>query len=259
MCSRRAAVQLYGMITLVIAGLVIYILRAFLGKSLDHSGKVDEQQKKHTLRLFTVTLWIVAVVIVIGGYGLKAGSLMAVLGVVGLALSLSAQNLLSNFFSGCILPITRPFREGDIVLINGTMGIVDKIGYFNTTLSTLDNVSIVIPNSTITSSTFQNMSAQETRQAELSFKVRYSAPTETVKAAILDAVSRESLVLSEPEPFIHLQSYDDNGITCIVRAPCKSADWFTVYYNLNESIRDSFEKYGVELSGDYIKVRMKED
>ena len=111
---------------------------------------MEERQKVRLVKTVTTVLAIVAIIIVVSGYGMQTGSILALLGVAGLSLSLAAQGLISNFFSGCVLPITKQFREGDVIEVNGTSGIIERIGYFNTTLVTIDNVTIVIPNSVLT-------------------------------------------------------------------------------------------------------------
>lgn len=95
-----------GIITLVISGVVIYIIRAFLIKSLRRNDKMEERQKVRLVKTVTTALAVLAIIIVVSGYGLQTGSLVALIGVAGLSLSLSVQGLLSNFFSGCVLPIT---------------------------------------------------------------------------------------------------------------------------------------------------------
>ena len=168
---------------MVLSGIIIYIIRAFLIKSLRRSDKMEERQKVRFVKTVTTVLAIVAIIIVVSGYGLQTGSLLALLGVLGLSLSLSAQGLLSNFFSGCVLPITKPFSEGDVVEVNGTRGIIERIGYFNTTLLTLDNVTVVIPNSLLTSGSITNYSTKEILKAEQAFNVDPGMADEDVRVA----------------------------------------------------------------------------
>ena len=236
-----------GIITLVLCGIVIYIIRAFLIKSLHRNDKLDDHQKERFVKIVTTILSIIAVLIVVSGYGLQSNSLVAIIGVAGFALSLSVQDLLTNFFSGCTLPLTKPFREGDYIEVNGNIGFIEHIGYFNTTLVNLENVTIVIPNSYLTNSFITNYSAREVLQVERTFNIDVSVKDEDIRTAIQEAIGKDSRILPEPEPFIHLESFDAKSATYIVRVPCKNSDYFGVYYTLVENMRASFDKHSIEM------------
>lgn len=236
-----------GIITLVFCGIVIYIIRAFLIKSLRRNDKLDDHQKERFVKIVTTILSIIAVLIVVSGYGLQSNSLVAIIGVAGLALSLSVQDLLTNFFSGCTLPLTKPFREGDYIEVNGNIGFIEHIGYFNTTLVNLESVTIVIPNSKLTNSFITNYSARKVLQVERTFNIDVSVKDEDIRTAIQEAIGKDSRILPEPEPFIHLESFDAKSATYIVRVPCKSSDYFCVYYTLVENMRASFDKHSIEM------------
>ncbi len=172
-----------GIITLALCAVVIYIVRAFLIKSLRRNDKMEEKQKVRLVKTVTTALAILAIIIVVSGYGLQTGSLVALIGVAGLSLSLSVQGLMSNFFSGCVLPITKPFREGDVIDAGGTRGIIDRIGYFNTTVTTLNNVTVVVPNSILTSGCITNYSTRQILKAEQTFYVAPGMVDKDVRAA----------------------------------------------------------------------------
>lgn len=236
-----------GIITLVFCGIVIYIIRAFLIKSLHHNDKLDDHQKERFVKTVTTILSIIAVLIVVSGYGLQSSSLVAIMGVAGLALSLSVQGLLTNFFSGCVLPLTKPFREGDYIEVNGNIGFIEHIGYFNTTLVNLENITIVIPNSYLTNSFITNYSAKKVLQVEHTFNIGVSVKDEDIRTAIRGAIGKDSRILPEPEPFIHLESFDAMSATYVVRVPCKNSDYFGVYYTLVENMRASFDEHSIEM------------
>ena len=236
-----------GIVTLIFSGIVIYIIRAFLIKSLRRNEKLDDRQKEHFVKRVTAVLSVVAVLIVVGGYGLNTSALIAIMGVAGLALSLAAQGLLSDFFSGCILPITRPFREGDVIEVNGKTGIIEHIGYLNTTIVTLDNITVVVPNSALTSGTIVNYSARETLQVEKTFTVTADMRDEDVRTALWEAIGKDSRILTDPEPFIHLKSFDSMNTTYVVSVPCRSGDYYEVSYSIVENVRASFEEHAIEM------------
>ena len=244
-----------GIITLVLSAVVIYIIRAFLIKSLRRKDNMEEKQKVRLVKTVTTVLAIIAIVIVISGYGLQTGSLVALIGVAGLSLSLSVQGLLSSFFSGCVLPLTKPFREGDIIEASGTTGIIQRIGYFNTTLVTLDNVTVVVPNSVLTSGCITNYSTGETLKIEQTFNVAPDTADEDVRAALLEAIGKDPRILKDPEPVIRIDSFDSLNTAYTVKVPCRSKDYYDISYALVENVYASFKEHSIELGSDTSGMR----
>jgi len=247
---------LSGVITFLVCCVAMRIIKALVNRALSKATRLDVPVKNLITKLVTTLLWALTVIIVAGAFGINATSLVAVLSVAGLALSLSVQNLLSNFFSGIMLLINKPFREGDFIELGDKVGTVKTVGFFNTVLNTPDNVSIAIPNSDLTGAAIKNYSREENRRVDLSFCAAYDAPTETVKKAILEAVAADKRILAEPAPFVRLLAYEDSSIRYVVRVWVKNADYWDVYFNLNEQVRESFAKNGVEMSYQHVNVHM---
>lgn len=247
-----------GLVTFLVCVIAIRILKAVLTRTLNRMTRLDPPIRNLIIKLVTTLLWVLAIIIVAGAFGINATSLVAVLSVAGLALSLSVQNLLTNFFSGIMLLINKPFKEGDFVEISDKMGTIKNIGFFNTILATPDNVSIVIPNGDLTAAAVKNYSREPNRRVDLTFSASYDAKTEAVKEAVREAIGMDSRILPEPAPFVRLLSYDASSIRYAVRVWCRNADYWDVYFDLNEHVRESFEKHGVEMSYEHINVHMME-
>lgn len=247
---------LSGVITFLVCCVAMRIIKALVNRALSKAARLDVPVKNLITKLVTTLLWALTVIIVAGAFGINATSLVAVLSVAGLALSLSVQNLLSNFFSGIMLLINKPFREGDFIELGDKAGTVKTVGFFNTVLNTPDNVSIAIPNGDLTGAAIKNYSREENRRVDLSFCAAYDAPTETVKKAILEAVAADKRILAEPAPFVRLLAYEDSSIRYVVRVWVKNADYWDVYFNLNEQVRESFARNGVEMSYQHVNVHM---
>ena len=245
-----------GLVTFLVCVIAIRIIKAVLTKTLNRMTRLDPPIRNLILKLVTTLLWALTIIIVAGAFGINATSLVAVLSVAGLALSLSVQNLLTNFFSGIMLLINKPFKEGDFVEIGDKVGTIKSIGFFNAVLATPDNVSVVIPNGDLTAAAVKNYSREPDRRVDLTFSASYDARTESVKEAIQEAIDMDSRILSEPAPFIRLLSYDASSIKYVTRVWCKNADYWAVYFDLNEHVRETFEKHGVEMSYEHINVHM---
>ena len=248
-----------GVITFLVCCIAIRIVKAVMNRALSRATKLDVPIKNLITKLITTLLWALTIIIVAGAFGINATSLVAVLSIAGLALSLSVQNLLTNFFSGIMLLINKPFKEGDFVELGDKVGTVKNIGFFNTVLNTPDNISIAIPNGDLTSAAVKNYSREQNRRVDLTFSASYNEPTEAVKKAIEDAIAMDSRILADPAPFVRILSYDASSIKYVVRVWAKNADYWDVYFNLNEHVRDTFANNGIAMSYEHINVHMMQE
>ena len=245
-----------GIITFLVCCIAIKIVKAVMNRALSRATKLDVPIKNLITKLITTLLWALTIIIVAGAFGINATSLVAVLSVAGLALSLSVQNLLTNFFSGIMLLINKPFKEGDFVELGDKVGTVKNIGFFNTVLNTPDNISIAIPNGDLTSAAVKNYSREPNRRVDLTFSASYDMPTEKVKSAIEEAIAMDSRILADPAPFVRLLSYESSCIKYVTRVWVKNADYWDVYFDLNEHVRETFAKNDIEMSYEHINVHM---
>lgn len=247
-----------GIVTFLVCYIAIRIVKAVMAKALGRATKLDAPVKNLVAKLITTLLWALTIIIVAGAFGINATSLVAVLSVAGLALSLSVQNLLTNFFSGIMLHINKPFREGDFVELGDKVGTVKSIGFFSTVINTPDNVSIIVPNGDLTSAAVRNYSTESLRRVDLYFCASYDASTADAKKAILEAAAADRRILTDPAPFVRLFSYEGSFIKYVARVWCKNADYWDVYFDLNENVREAFAKNGVAMSYEHINVHMLE-
>ena len=253
-----ASALLSAVVTLVICIIAIKLLMKVVDRVLNKSTKIDGTLKGFVRSAANILLWILAVIIVANALGINTSSLVALVSVVGLALSLSVQNILSNLFSGLTLLITKPFAAGDFVEVGGKTGLVKTIGLFYTQLDTLDNIAVSIPNSDVTAAAVNNYSREELRRVDRTFTTSYECSTDEVKAAIADAIAKDERILTDPAPFVRLIDYKGSTVEYVVRVWCKSADYWDVYFNLNENVRESFAAKGVKFSYEHVNVHIVE-
>ncbi len=201
-----------------------------------------------------IALWALTIIIVAESLGINTASLVAVLSVASLALSLSVQNILTDVFSGVTILMSQPFKVGEFVEIAGVSGTVTAVSIMRTTLETPDKKEILIPNSEITATKIINYSSEPTRRVDLTFSASYDAPTELVKQALYEAMAADERIFTEPAPFVGLSTYNANDITYVARAWCAGADYWGVYFDLNERVREVFAKYGIKFSYPHVIV-----
>ncbi len=244
-------------LSVVISLVLIKILTRVLERALGRS-KLDPPLQTLLRTVLKGALWSVAAIIVLGCLGIEVTSLVAVLSVVGLAFSLALQNFLSNVAGGMQLLASHPFAVGDFVDAGGCSGTVAEIGMFYTKLTTPDNKLVQLPNSTIVSANITNFSAQPTRRVELTVSASYDAPTEQVLALLSRMAADHPLVLVDPAPVVHVDSYGDSAVGYVLRAWCANTDYWTVYYDLMDGFKPAFDNAGIEMTYPHVNVHMVE-
>ena len=204
----------------------------------------------------SVLLWLVLILVVLGSVRVEMTSIIALLSVAGLAVSLALQNTLSNLAGGITLLASKPFTVGDYVEIGSVSGTVSLVGLAYTTLVTVENKEIYIPNSQLSSATIINYTRLGRRRMEITISASYDAPTDAVKAALHEAVSQFPQILPDPAPEIRLSGYGASGIDYLLRAWTTSGDYWDVYYRLLEAIRPAFARHGVEMPYSQLDVHL---
>ncbi|MCR5664068.1 MAG: mechanosensitive ion channel family protein [Oscillospiraceae bacterium] len=260
--SKLGATSATSLLSALLLTLICWIVIKIVMKAIDgilaRSKKVDGALKNLVRNAVSILLWIVAIILIANALGIDTASLVALLSVAGLALSLAVQNVMSNLFSGITLLITKPFAAGDFVEAAGKMGTVKSVGLFYTQLDTLDNVAVSIPNSDVTASSINNYSREPLRRVDQYFCAAYDADTEAVKAAILEAIGEDERILTDPAPFVRLFAYEASSIKYVSRVWCKNADYWDVYFGLNERVREAFKRHGVAMSYEHVNVHIVE-
>ena len=253
-----AASLLSAILIFLVAWIVIKVVMKTVDRLLAKSKKIDGALKNLVRNAINVLLWIVAIIIVANALGIDTASLVALVSVAGLALSLAVQNVMANLFSGITLLITKPFAAGDFVDVAGKTGTIKSVGLFYTELDTLDNIAVSIPNGDVTASAINNYSREPLRRVDQYFSASYDEDTEKVKAAILEAIGEDDKILQDPAPFVRLFAYEGSSIKYVTRVWCKNADYWDVFFGMNERVRESFKRNKVAMSYEHVNVHIVE-
>ncbi len=248
---------LSAIVIFIICLIVVKIVSALIKKSLENS-KMEKGLRNFIASAVKIALWAIAIIIIAGSLGIDTASLVAVLSVAGLALSLSIQGIASNLFSGVTILATKPFVTGNYVAVGGIEGTVESIGLFHTTVKTVDNKLIFVPNSEITSNKVTNFTHEAVRRVDIAFGVDYSCPVEDVQAAVQELMRGNDKVLDEPEPFVSILSYKGSNIEFVLRAWCRTEDYWGVFFAMNEGLLPALKKHGCAMSYDHLNVHMIE-
>ncbi len=238
----------------LLAALLIFIVGRWIAKklvqvlaTLMRKNKVDETLIGFFESITYYTLLVVVLIAAAEQLGINTTSLLTVLGAAGLAVGLALKDSLSNFASGVMLVIFRPFRVGDFVNAGGVSGTVEKITIFNTILSTPDNQMVIVPNGGITSGVITNVTANDTRRVDLVFGIGYEDDIPKAKKVLTDIVAADNRVLKDPEPVIAVSELADSSVNFVVRPWVNKADYWNVYWDLTEKVKITFDAEDISI------------
>ena len=190
--------------------------------------------------------------------GVPATSFVAILTSAGVAIGLALQGSLSNFAGGLMILIFKPFRVGDYIESAEVSGTVQDISIFYTVLITPDNKTIHCPNGALSNTHVTNYSEQETRRVDVPVSVSYDADVQTVKRLLLETAATNTMILPEQPPFVRLSECADSSLDFTVRVWCKNADYWTVKFDLTESIQAALVTAGIEIPYPQMDIHVKD-
>ena len=179
--------------------------------------------------------------------GISIGPLLTGLGIAGFIIGFALQDTLSNFASGMMILIYRPFDVGDFVDAGGVTGRVDRMSLVNTTFKTLDNQVIVVPNNLIWQQVITNLTAQRTRRVDLTFGISYSDDIDKAKTILREVVENYEACLKTPEPNIRVNTLGESSVDLICRPWVKTDDYWNAYWDLTEIVKKRFDEEGISI------------
>ncbi len=207
--------------------------------------KVDTVLIDFLSSLLSAALYIVVVIASLEQLGVNTTSIMALFAAAGLAVGLALKDSLSNFSSGVMLIIFRPFKPGDFVEAAGVSGVVESVQIFNTIIRTGDNREIIVPNSQIYGDTITNYSARSTRRIDLVIGISYDDDIKKAKALLNQILTENEHVLSEPAPAVAIAELGASSVDFNVRPWVDTSDYWSVRSELIETIKLRFDEENI--------------
>lgn len=243
------------LLLILVGVVVIRVVLKLLDRVLARSKSL-KSLSRYIHSVAKISMAFILVLMVAEDVGIHTTSLVAMLSVAGLAVSLALQNTLSNVAGGIMLLVTTPFQVGDYVEADGISGTVHTIDLSYTAILTIDGKEIFVPNSQLSGTKIINYTILGRRRVDLNFTASYDAPTATVKQAIGEVLEDIPQIIADPAPEIHLSDYQASSIQYVVRAWTAAADYWTVYYAIQEGVREAFDRHGVEMTYDHLNVHI---
>ena len=239
---------------LVVGVLAIRVVMKLIRMTLEKS-RLEKAAHSLITSLAKAAMYILLGLITASTLGIDVTSVVALASVLTLALSLALQNMVSNIIGGFTILYTQPFHSGDYVEIAGQGGTVTEINMTYTMLSTPDRKLISIPNSSVVAAQIVNYSASETRRVEVMVSASYDAPVQKVLDALIQAGAVDK-VLTDPAPAAVVTAYGDSAISYSLRLWVKNEDYWDVYFQVNQRVKEVFDEEGIAMTYPHLNVHL---
>ena len=247
-----------GLLFLVVGLVLVRLALMLLSHMLKKSRTIPASAHTLIKTLMRILLDVVVVLAAANTVGIPITSFMVFLSVIGIAISLAVQGILSNFAGGILLLVSRPFAIGDFIECGSVSGTVLDITMLHIKLQAPDRKVVYLPNSTVYSSILTNASISPIRRVDVSVSASYDNSPAQVREAVLDLTRTIPGILQDPEVQVHVENYGDSAIGYTIWAFCEGKDFLTVKYALLEGLYDAFRAHSVEMTYPHMNVHMQD-
>ena len=249
---------LIGLIVLFISFRIINLIARRIERAGER-GKLDKTLARVFSYVFRIALKLTVAVCIVGYVGIDTSGLAALVTSLGVCIGLAVNGALSNLAGGVLIIMTRPFRVDDFIEAQGYSGTVEDIHITYTVLRTPDNKTVYLPNGGLSAATVVNYSRKDTRRVDITFSISYSADFEAAKALVAEICAAHELVLSDPAPMVRVSAHGASSIDLVTRVWVKSADYWTVNFDLLERVKAAFDERGIEIPFPQMDVHVKQN
>jgi small-conductance mechanosensitive channel len=235
----------------IIIFIIGYIVSVWISKSIYKSMMKKKIQKilaEFISRVLRILLIFLVLIIAVGFLGIDVGAGLISLSVVfGFVIGFAFQDMLGNLAAGFMLALTKPFKAGDFVEISGITGSIANVGVSITTLISLDNKRVIIPNSKVWGEPIINYTALKTRMIDMGVGISYSDDMGKAIQVAMKVLNSHPKVLKQPAPSVAVDNLGDSSVDLIVRPWVKTEDYWPVRWELIQQIKDAFDKEGISI------------
>ena len=246
-------------VIIIVAKILIAIIKRMILKLSKRSRKFTFIMAQLVWKLAAALIWVIAIVSVLGIFGIDLTPVLAGLGITGVVLGFALQESISSLFSGVMIAINAPFRVGDWVDIGDISGTVVSMDLMCVTLSSGDNKKITMNNKNVWGNTIVNYSYIDKRRLDMSVTVRYTDDLEKAKSTIRELVTSYPEVLRDPAPLVEIGSYNDSSISIYVRPWVMPSDYWPVYWRFNADVLNALRANGLDMPFNQMDVHLIKD
>ena len=233
---------------------LVRVVRAMLDKSHVSPGAAT-----FVVSMLKIILYLTLILGIAMQFGLKESSVAALVASGGVAIGLALQGGLSNLAGGFLILLFQPFQIGDYILTQGQEGTVQKIEILYTTLHTIDNRKVIVPNGNLANKVIVNVTAADRRKLEITVGISYEDSIQTAKAVLQRLLTEHPLVLHDQEAQVFVAELGESSVVLGVRCWVKTDQYFPVLWQLNERIKEAFDEAGIHIPYPQMDVHMKQE
>ncbi len=227
---------------LLLANFIVGMVKRLLNKS-----KVDPSLQSFLSSLVSILLKVMVYISALGMLGVEMTSFVAILGAAGLAVGLALSGTLQNFAGGVMILFFKTFKVGDFIEAQGYSGSVKEIQIFVTILTTPDNKTVIIPNGPLATGTLVNFSAQPRRRVDWTFGIAYGDDVDKAYEVLKALIADDERIKTDPEPFYAVSALADSSVNIVVRVWVDAADYWGVFFRMNELVYKRFPDAGLSI------------
>jgi len=247
------------LITMLITWIAAKIIAGIVRRAVTRLKKTSTLLQDFLIKITRRIVWIVGFVVALSMLGVNIGPLVAAIGAAGLVIGLALQGTLSNFASGILILVYRPFDVGDVVDVAGESGKVDSMTLVSTSLITFDNKRIIIPNNEVWGNVIENATGRPTRRVDMVFGISYADDIDKARDVLRNIVTSHDKVLADPEPVIQVNELADSSVNFIVRPWSKTEDYWAVYWDIHAEVKRRFDKEGIGIPFPQMDVHVHQE
>lgn len=247
-----------GMVVLIACLALSRVLIRLFDRLISRSKHIEASLHSVLKTMLRILLYFLAIMFAAGTAGVPITSFLALFSVVGLAVSLAVQGVLSNLAGGVIILASKPFTLGDFIETEAVTGTVHEIGFLNTRMISPDGKMIFVPNSLLYNSKLINYTSSGTRRIDILLNLSYSCLPADVRSAALHAILSVEGILGDPAPQTLLENYAESCVQYTVRVWCPAQDYLDVRYALNEALHAAFREANLEFSYPHLNVHIQQ-
>ncbi len=241
-------------IAFALLGLVILKIVRMIVRRVALKSRLDNAAATFVISVITVILYVVLVIVVASSLGISTAGIIAAFSAIALAIALALQDSLASLANGVIIIFTKPFKKGDVIMINGREGTVQDIRLFNTKILTFNNEEVIIPNSDVLSQTLVNESNMPLRRVELPFYISYSADAGLISQSIVKELYASENIINTPEPSVSIDTFGEDTIKCTAYAWASTENYGNAKNDVRQIIYKAVRNCGGEPSSRKVKI-----
>lgn len=221
--------------------------------------KVDASLRTFLHNLVSVIAYLLLLLAVVQTLGVNATSIIAIFSAATLAIGMALSGTMQNFAGGVMILLLRPYRVGDFISAQGQSGTVEEIMLFSTKITTVDKQTIYIPNSSISTSIIDNYSHSELRRVDITVSISYGDDVDVAREAMLELCKADARVLDDPAAVVYVAALADSSVNLSLRAWVKNADYWSVFFDLNERIYKTLPQRNIHFPFPQLDVRITKE